>query len=87
MKEKSINIKTKDFEQNLLDLINNSQLPPANVYYVLRLIAKEVENSFYATLNDQAIEYHHEISNQDIQPDENGVSKVDLIEESKKQKK
>jgi len=52
MKEKSINIKTKDFEQNLLDLINNSQLPPANVYYVLRLIAKEVENSFYATLND-----------------------------------
>lgn len=48
---KSINIKTENFKQNLLKLINSSELPVANVYFVFQLIEKELEKTYYTTLN------------------------------------
>ena len=34
MKKVSVNMATKIFEQNLIDLINNSGLPEINVIYI-----------------------------------------------------
>ena len=54
--DKSINIKTENFKQNLLKLINSSELPVANVYFVFQLIEKELEKTYYTTLNRELTE-------------------------------
>ena len=56
IQNKSINIKTENFKQNLLKLINSSGLPVANVYFVFQLVEKELEKTYYATLNQELIE-------------------------------
>jgi len=52
--EKSINIQIEEFRSNLLNLVNNSGLPAAMVYYIYKDIGKEVENAYYSVLNAEA---------------------------------
>lgn len=45
--EKSINLKTEDFKQNLYFIINNSDLPVANAFLVMQAMTKELEELYY----------------------------------------
>lgn len=54
-KEKiTINIASENFKNALINLINESQLPISNVYYIFKYLEKEVENTYYGTLNSEA---------------------------------
>lgn len=53
-KEKiTINIASENFKNALINLINESQLPISNVYYIFKYLEKEVENIYYGTLNSE----------------------------------
>ena len=51
---KSINLKSENFRQNLYSLIGTSELPIANVYFILKMAMQQVENTYYGTLNTQS---------------------------------
>ena len=51
---KTINIRSEEFKQNLCALINNSNLPIANVYYIFQAVAQELEMTYYGTLNEES---------------------------------
>lgn len=51
----NINIACEYFQSNLLEVINNSKLPIGVAYFVIKGVFKEVQDSYYATLNDNAI--------------------------------
>lgn len=54
-KEKvTINIASENFKNALINLINESQLPISNVYYIFKYLEKEVENNYYGILNSEA---------------------------------
>ena len=52
----SINIKSEIFRQNLYNLINNSDLPASNIYFIITLLQKQIELNYYATLNSESPE-------------------------------
>lgn len=52
----TINQNSKKFEEKLYQLINDSNLPIANVYYIFQLINKQIEELYYSQLNNEAIE-------------------------------
>lgn len=52
--EITINIASENFKNALINLINESQLPISNVYYIFKYLEKEVENTYYGTLNSEA---------------------------------
>ena len=52
----SINIKSENFRQNLYNLINNSNLPVSNIYFIITLLQKQIELNYYATLNSESPE-------------------------------
>lgn len=52
----TINQNSKKFEEKLYQLINDSGLPIANVYYIFQLINKQIEELYYSQLNNEAIE-------------------------------
>ncbi len=66
--EKSINIQIEEFRSNLLNLVNNSGLPAAMVYYIYKDIGKEVENAYYSVLNAEA-PVEQEYSDPSMKPD------------------
>lgn len=63
---KTINIKSEQFKYNIINLINNSELPISNVYFILKFITQDVENTYYGTLNSQSAEYTKEIKLSEI---------------------
>lgn len=48
-----INTTTKNFKENLIQLINNSGLPAVNVLLVLESIQKEVEGIYINQLQEE----------------------------------
>ena len=68
----SINIKTENFKQNLYELINSSQLPIANIYYVIQLIEKEIEKTYYGIINSELLKESGKQESFDL---ENQISK------------
>ena len=46
-----MNIKIEQFNSNLKNLINSSQLPVGVVYYLLKYYTKELETTYYDALN------------------------------------
>lgn len=52
----TINQNSKKFEEKIYELINNSNLPIANVYYIFKLINKQIEELYYSQLNNEAID-------------------------------
>ena len=56
----TINIKTENFKRSLLQLINSSELPISNIYYVFQLINKELEKTYYSTINSELSELQNQ---------------------------
>lgn len=52
----TINLNTETFRKNLYDLINKSNLPISNIYLIVGIIYKELQNNYYATLNSEIME-------------------------------
>ena len=79
-KEISVNIRSERFKNNLYALINNSNLPISNVYFIFKLTMQELENLYYGTLNDESKEtiIHNEDANQ---VSEAQISKEELPKE------
>ena len=48
-----INTETKNFKENLTDLINNSGLPAVNILLVMESIQKEVHNAFLIQMQEE----------------------------------
>lgn len=42
----NINLKSEEFKNNLYSLINDSELPIANIYYILKVISQQVEDTY-----------------------------------------
>lgn len=74
----SINIKTENFKQNLYELINSSQLPIVNIYYVIQLIEKEIEKTYYGIINSELLKESGKQESFDL---ENQISKNSNKEE------
>lgn len=49
-------------KQQLITNINNSQLPIGVAYYIIKDIFQEVEKTYYATLNKEAMENQEEVT-------------------------
>ena len=64
MVEKSINIKTEEFKENLYKIINESQLPISNVYMVFKLVEQDLSNAFANALAQERAKYFEEEKNQ-----------------------
>lgn len=68
---KSINVRSEEFKSNLYSLINNSGLPISNVYFIFQLVAQELENTYYGTLNTELEEKNDDPNvNQNEMPEE-----------------
>lgn len=48
----NINLKSEAFRQNIYNLINQSNLPVSNIYFILTLLQKQIELQYYASLNE-----------------------------------
>lgn len=57
MVEKSINIKTEEFKENLYKIINESQLPISTVYIVFKLVEQDLSNAFVNVIAQDRAEY------------------------------
>ena len=66
----TINLSTETFRKNLYDLINKSNLPISNIYLVISMIYKELQNNYYATLNSEIMKLNEEKQNQQQQENE-----------------
>lgn len=49
-----INTATKNFKENLTELINNSGLPAVNILLVMENIQKEVHGAFLIQMQEEA---------------------------------
>lgn len=56
----TINLNTETFRKNLYDLINKSNLPISNIYLIMSIIYKELQNTYYATLNSEIMKMNEE---------------------------
>lgn len=48
----NINLKIQDFRNNFNNLIKSSQLPIGVIYYVLKNSLSQIQQQYYATLNN-----------------------------------
>lgn len=48
----NINLQCEKFREQLIDNINNSNLPISSVYYIYQLILIELEKTYYASLEE-----------------------------------
>lgn len=49
--EQDINLMIENFKQNLLYGINNAQLPPSIIYYVLKDVFEETQRAYFDYIN------------------------------------
>lgn len=49
----SINLQSEQFKNNLYNLINNSGLPIANVYFILKATGFQLEQKYYEVINSE----------------------------------
>ena len=49
-----INSACEYFKQNLIDVINESKLPSAIIYYIMKDIFMDVERQYYGSLNSES---------------------------------
>lgn len=71
----TINLNSEKFKQNLQSLINSSNLPISNIYYILTFTQKQLENLYYATLNS-------ELAQQSQRQNKEGVTQNEQSNES-----
>jgi hypothetical protein len=56
----NFNLRCENFKQELINNINESGLPISSIYYIYQLVFKELEMTYYATLNSETEEYKEE---------------------------
>ncbi len=84
----TINQASEKFKRDLVNLINDGQLPISNIYYIFNLVAKEVESTYYATLNEECQEDEPERVNSTVdeeQMPEEIHSKEELLQKKEKE--
>lgn len=59
--EKTINIKTEELKNQFFELINNSQLPISNVYYLFKDIMQELTEFYNKILADELKQAQEEL--------------------------
>ncbi len=47
----NFNLKCDDFKSKIIEIINQSDLPIAVVYYIFQSIYTEIENTYFGTIN------------------------------------
>lgn len=60
MKEENkigFNTRCENFKRDLINNINQSDLPISIVYYVMKTVMSDVESTYYGILNNEAQEY------------------------------
>ena len=55
--EKSINLKTAEFKENLYKLINESGLPVVNAYMVFEIVKYELDVAYAKALSEERLAY------------------------------
>ena len=55
--KQSINVRSEQLMQNIVSLINDSNLPISNVYFIFKNIMQDIENTYYSILNQESEEY------------------------------
>lgn len=63
------NTRCETLKRNIIDNINNSQLPIGAVYYIYKSLAQELENTYYGSLNDEAKDVVVEKKNDEVLED------------------
>lgn len=64
-----INLKTESLKQNLINLINNSELPVANAYFVIKHIEHQIEKTYLTQIRTEQQQLNEE--NTSSNPQEN----------------
>ena len=64
--KQSINIRSEQLMQNIVSLINNSNLPISNVYFIFKNIMQDIENTYYSVLNQESEEYTEKTDGSEI---------------------
>ena len=65
----SINIKSEEFKNNLYSLINQSQLPIANIYFIYKDVFKDLEEFYKDTINKE-IEQEKQANKKELKQEE-----------------
>ncbi len=68
--ENGFNTRCEQFRRQLINYINQSQLPISVVYFIGKDIFQELEKTYYATLNSEAQEYTENKSGEEVLKDE-----------------
>ena len=55
-KEIGFNTRCEQLKQNLIDTINQSNLPISVVFYIAKSIMSDIESTYYGVLNSEAQE-------------------------------
>ena len=80
--ETNLNIQTEQVKSNLLDLINNSNLPAAITYYLMKDIMRDVERSYQDLINEEVREYEKQ-----QEQEQQGKAETNLDENQEEQLK
>lgn len=70
----TININSEQFKKNLQNLINSSNLPISNIYYIISLIQKELEYEYYAILNSELAQQSQKQEEEEVQNEQSNES-------------
>ena len=65
MKKISINLATQNFKEKLIEDIQNSQLPAANVLLVWQSMLRDIEGAYYSSLNAELAQQQSEENSQE----------------------
>ena len=65
------NLRNEEFRQKLIELINTSDLPISNIYFIFQLVNKEIENIYNQRVNAE----------RDLNKDQGNQLNSDNIEE------
>lgn len=66
----NINLQSENFKQELTNLINNSNLPIANVFYIIQLIQQQLKQTYYSIISKQMAKQQQKKEEQDQEENE-----------------
>ena len=78
-----INSQTKQFEQDLINLINNENLPIANIYYVIKNIFQQLESLYNQQIQQELEEKKDEHPNPQVAAIKKNSDNINNTEEIK----
>ena len=76
-----INSRTKQFQQDLTNLVNHSGLPVVNAYYVVKNIFQKLENLYEQQIQQELQEKEDEHPNPQVTAIKKNSDNINTIEE------